>query len=501
MSVKDAVHDEFEGVYDVCIIGSGPVGLTLCAELAELTKTGKRICVLESGGEKKTPDASSLNDVENDGEVVIKRGSRERILGGTSTVWSGLSAPLDEIDMSSRPFLSYTSTWPVSYKELASCYTRAEQYGFPPIDIYSGKGLEAAKKANELTIQSAPVVEKIFAEPLSSVNFAKNLEHLFSHPGIDVFCNATVTRLVSKKDEGGLSRVTEVQVQSPNKKTRTVSAHVFILATGGIETSRLLLLSLDTCQQGLGNEHDQVGRYIMNHPKKSIGILKLARPARSLPYFFGAKAGDFFAYAGFRLSDKLQKEKQVLNSYLRFEPVYPWEEVGAGISAFIAHIMYKLFKKEPSVTRIKLRNFMEMEPQASNRITLGKTLDVYGNPLPKVTLNTSDLDRRSLVELHKVLAEEVAKGSVGTLEGDLEKATPWPVTTEASHHLGGARMGLNPKSSVVDSDLRVHSVTNLYTCGGAVFPTSGCANPTYTMVALAIRLADTLKKQLYTQSV
>ena len=518
MSIKDAVHDKFKGTYDICIIGSGPVGLTLCAELVELAKAGQRICVLESGGRKKTPEADSLKNVENNGNVLIKQHSRERVFGGTSTAWSGLSAPLDEIDIGSRPYLSYASSWPISFSELSSYYERAGQYGFPDFRIYSD-GLNTIKESGDLIIQPTSVVEKVFAGANPPWNFADKFQHIFNQPNIDIFLNATVTNIISKKDENGQATVIGVRVIGADKKTHTVSAGIFILAVGGIETSRLLLLSRHTCENGLGNEHDHVGRFIMNHPKNNFGMLRLKKPVRNLPYLFGYENRGVLIYTGFRVSEVLQRERRILNSYIRFEPVSPWTEnnvVPAFVSlikrrskslvsdiyrvirhtpSLISYIMNKVFKKKPAITLVKLRNFMEMEPQAGNRITLSKIVDTNGNPVPKVTINVSDLDKKSLIELHKVFAEEMLSSGAGTVESSLEEAAPWPITADASHHLGGARMGLDPESSVVDSNLRVHSVNNLYICGGAVFPTSGCANPTYTMVALAIRLADTLKKR------
>ncbi len=550
MSIKDFLNNgKFEGTYDICIIGSGPVGLTLVAELMELAKAGKRICVLESGGKSKTKDADLLKKVETEGGVIIKENSRERVFGGTSTTWSGLSAPMDRIDIEIRPYLTYPSSWPITFSELNPYYERAGRYGFPDFRFYNTDQLNEIKESGDFVFKSTFIAEKIFAATEPVWNFANKFQYIFYHPNIDLFLNATVTSLTSNKNQEGGIEVTKVNLVNSNKQTSTISAKIFILATGGIETSRLLLLSRSTSQNGLGNEHDQVGRFVMNHPKNNFGVLTFKKPVRNLPYYFGYYKSGISAYAGFQVNEKLQREKGILNSYLRFEPVFPWTDNNA-VPAFvslvkraksflawwkrrqkkvvglldwsetgddpirahvlisdiykvirhlpsvISYVINRLNKKSPLVTKVKLRNFMEMEPLLNNRITLSKTLDVNGHPIAKVTLNISDLDKKSLIELHKIFAEEVYKAGIGTIESDLEKSSPWPVNVDASHHLGGARMGLDPQNSVVDKNLRVHSVKNLYICGGAVFPTSGCANPTYTMIALAIRLADFLKEKL-----
>ena len=143
---------------------------------------------------------------------------------------------------------------------------------------------------------------------------------------------------------------------------------------------------------------------------------------------------------------------------------------------------------------------MEMEPRAENRVTLGDTKDEYGEPLPHVHHECSELDKRSLIELHRVLGQEVAALGLGRLESRLGQEHPWPIDHDASHHMGTTRMGSDPKSSVVDLNCKIHGVDNVYVAGASVFAMSGCANPTMTLVALAIRLADHLKSVIVAQA-
>ena len=139
---------------------------------------------------------------------------------------------------------------------------------------------------------------------------------------------------------------------------------------------------------------------------------------------------------------------------------------------------------------------MEMEPRPENRVELGTAVDPNGQPTALVRHDCSALDRRSLVELHDVLRTELSAAGFGELETDLATADPWPITQDASHHMGTTRMGTDPAVSVVDPECRVHGVENVWMAGASVFPTSGCANPTFTIVALAIRLAETLEREL-----
>jgi choline dehydrogenase-like flavoprotein len=140
---------------------------------------------------------------------------------------------------------------------------------------------------------------------------------------------------------------------------------------------------------------------------------------------------------------------------------------------------------------------MEMEPDPQNRVTLSHRVCGYGQPIPHVAHRCTEVDRRSLVELHRALTRELPLAGMGRLQTQLDHdVSPWPIDQDASHHMGTTRMGDDPLSSVVDRDLRVHELDNVYMAGASTFPTSGCANPTFTLVALSIRLAEHLRRAL-----
>ena len=227
----------------------------------------------------------------------------------------------------------------------------------------------------------------------------------------------------------------------------------------------------------------------MNHPKKDFGFIYLKKPIKKMPYLFGSSHGEFVEFAGLRAPEETQQSLGILNSYIRIEPYYLFAK--NPVARLCRRVVQKMGMQ--TVNKLLVRNFMEMEPRPENRMTLADTLDANGQRQTCVTINTSELDRKSLLVLHQLLGTEIQKSGIGTLESNLEKENCWPVTIDASHHLGGTRMGNDPKTSVVDKDLRVHTVVNLYISSGSVFPTSGGAHPTYTICALSIRLADTLR--------
>lgn len=461
-----------ENMYDICIIGSGPAGMTLCNELVN---SGKKICMVESGYKKKNDHNDALREVVSEGEIKIKNHSRERIVGGTSTTWYGLSAPMDPIDM---------ERWPVDHEELRKYYRKTVKYGFPKYEDFC---------ATPSTIASKNIEEKTFIAKIPAWNFGDKLKHIFKNKNIKLYTGSTVTHISAKKDVEGKIRATNIIIRDMYSDEQRISAKTFVLCAGGIENARLLLLSRDISSAGLGNEYDQVGRYIMNHPKGNYGIIQLKKSAGGLKYLLGHTKSGWAQYAGVRVRENMQKSLGILNSYARFEPVFPWTR-RKGLYAILSYIIYCILGKSRLFVReIRIRNFMEMEARPENRIVLDKKRDVNGKEIPKIILNNSELDKKSLVELHRILGEEIKKKDIGILESDLKTANPWPINTDASHHLGGTIMGNSPRSSVVNKNLKVHSVENLYICGGSVFPTSGNANPTYTICALAIRLAEFLR--------
>lgn len=550
--LSDAPRTEL-GSYDLCIVGTGPAGMTLANELAP---SGLSLCVLESGKLRATPFGDALRRVESEG-IRVKDYSRERVFGGASTTWAGLSSPLDEIDLEPRPWIR-ESGWPIKRSELLTYYRAAAKYRFPELEAFGPGGFGALRAGGPRSLEWSSLDEKVFLAAGEPQNFAREWRQVFDRANVDLYLDATVVRLEQRGDA-----VTRAHVRSSGGGAARVEARVFVVATGGIENARLLLQSPGPGGVGIGNARRQVGKWLMNHPKNYFGTLVLDDAVDDWPYYFGCLHGGFAGYAGLRLSSDAQRTRRVLNSYVRFEPLFPWsgsrgveslvtivkhskvlltafkarrrgktvslrdysetgddsdlqnERRGAlGWTALGFHVLFdaprvaryayhRLFERvKPRVRAVRLRNFMEMEPRPENEVVLGNQRDAFGEPVPVVRHACSELDKRSLVELHRELAHEFAAASLGRLESPLteEAAAPgaaWPIDQDASHHMGTTRMGTDPAVSVVDQHLRVHDCSNLYMAGASVFPTSGCANPTFTIVALSIRLAAHLRERVF----
>lgn len=540
---------EEASAFDVCIVGTGPAGGTLAAELEG---SGLRVLMLESGRARVSARGDRLRAVESEG-LHIKEYSRERVLGGASTTWAGLSSPLDPADLGERPWVPHAESWPIPREELQSGYAAAaERYGFPEAGAYLPGGFDSFAAKGDLRPTWQDLEEKVFLARDDPQNFGKTVRQMAERDGVDLWLDATVQRVLV--DDAGAAR--GVQVSSSKGHGFEVHCSTIVLATGGIENARLLLLSPGENGAALGNAHDRVGRYFMNHPKNYGGVLHLAEPVEELPYFFGCLYQGFAGYAGLRLKETMQTERQLLNCYVRFEPLFPWSD-NEGVESLVLLVkrsgaLFRFWKRSkrdqvveivdysetgddsdlqnqrkdafdwfkvignvllnlpsvlsyawfraiarrrPKVKRARLRNFMEMEPDPENRVVLAEERDEDGRPLPRVISRCTPLDRRSMVAVQEVLREEIERQGLGRLESDLSVDDPWPIDQDASHHVGTTRMGREPRTSVVDANLQVHGVPGLFCAGGSVFPTSGCANPTMTIVALSVRLAQHLRER------
>lgn len=540
-----------DAMYDVCIVGSGPAGGTIANELSE---SGLQVCVLESGRWQKTDFCDQLKAVESTA-IQIRPYSRERQVGGTSNTWGGLSSQMDPIDFERRPWLDVEG-WPISWQCLQPYYQQAiEKYRFPPLESFAGPEWEKKIQSGCLQPSWQELECKSFLARAEPQNYSREFQAVYRSSSTDLFTDATVIELQASKSP----QTADTVIVRNQKFQKRVRAKLFILAANGIENARLLLLSKSFGPGGLGNEHDQVGRYFMNHPKNYFGTIQLNVAINRLPAYFGFLAQGMAGYLGLRLPETTQRSEALLNSYVRFEPIFEWSG-SPGVESFIYctkrvrffrrtfqrvnqkkvielrhyaetgddnelqnadkafadynRIAYNLVRYSPDifrylskrlfnrraapVTRIRIRNFMEMEPRGENRVTLSNRMDHFGNPFPSVAAQTSARDRYTLAKIHQQLAGELVRQGWGCLESPLlASKSPWPINDDASHHLGTTRMGNDPRQSVVDSDCRIHNCENVYVAGGSVFSTSGNANPTFTIVALSIRLAEQVKRHLH----
>lgn len=499
--------------YDICIVGAGAAGISLCTSLAY---SGLRIAVLESGTFEKTLAADEHRVLESVG-IPIRESSRERVVGGTTSTWGGLSSLLDPIDFERRKYLLEHEGWPFDERTLQPYLKHAAQLRFPRPEAFEPESFLSAAQTQAFPWKGFD--PKVFLAVRPPVRFGQEYLNVFRKHGVDLWIDSTVTKLV--RDEAGA--ISSVCISQSDGTQSELRARVFVLAAGALENVRLLLVS------DVGNDHDQVGRYIMNHPKGFVGRITLKRSLEHAGAYFLQKTGSYSGYIGLRLSDDEQRNRHLLNGYIKFEPGHPWtgdpyaavaKESLDAIKCFVrerdihilkmllrliprlvrgtprlcAFALHRLFVRHP--THLLPRYFLEMEPRGENCVRLSQEIDACGVRRLHVKHCLGERDIASFRALRERLRQECVRLGLGEYHFDQE-ALPGE---DASHHLGGARMGFDPRTSVVDANLRVHGVENLYVAGGAVFPTSGNANPTLTMVALSLRLADHLREHFRVQT-
>lgn len=459
--------------FDYCIVGSGPAGITLALTLEA---TGKRILLIEGGSESPSAASQELYRGEVVGHFYRPLDEcRIRAFGGTSNGWGGWCRPLDAVDFEKKPGLT-DSGWPIGRSDLDPYAARADEL--------LGLGLAG----DEPVLPGAPLKQSRFR--YSTVNFGEKFkERLFGSANVAV---ALDTSLLAVLTNG--TAVTGLQVDASGIR-KTLTAHSYILATGGIENSRLLLWSNQLAHGALIKQPATLGRYWMEHPHFTLGETLLKHRAG---LNFDEKNIGFVSP-----TPELMARKQLLNCGLR---IIRSDEAATLVSIRrLAQVAPRLasstlhdYRQGRSYGAL-LRASWEQDPRAENRVALAPEKDRLGIPRVILYWTLDDEDKRTARESARYLGRYIADLDLGRLRLDpwLSNTDPFPADDEIGgcHHMGGTRMAHTPEQGIVDPDCKVFGQRNLYIAGSSVFPSSGFANPTYTIVQLALRLAEHLARQ------
>lgn len=507
---------------DICIIGSGAAGIALAVEF---DGGPQKVIVLEGAGFIRSKTSQALYEGEVVGLNYELSTSRDRHYGGSTNSWGGYCRPLKEFDFSARDWTE-NSGWPLNYHELNPFYKRACTLCNTRHDAYDPEKWlkEIDKKHLKLFPFSGGRIETEIYQRTPTRKLGKEYRRqLNKSSNVTIYLHANAKKFRVSENA---SEVSHVDVATLSGREFSVRARTFILATGGIENARLLLLSDDVMKEGLGNQNDLVGRYFMEHPQVYSGILKFNKPFNPDFYDISYTYFQIPVMAGLSLSTKTMREEKLLGYKAYIEAVIQGED-SPGIRNF--RDMYLDFRKQeipknllkkiwssakeiPGIYKFilgkrlryrkyfshyRLNNIIEPTPNKDSRVSLNHSTDVLGLRKVKLDWKLSPLVQKTLLRAHQIIDEEMRKSNLGYLEIDpvLEQGgIPEPITW-VWHHMGTTRMDPAPKKGVVDTDCRVHGVSNLYVAGSSVFPTVGNDAPTLTLIALAIKLADHLKNQ------
>ena len=509
---------------DVCIVGGGPAGISVALELAA---AGRSVCLLEAGGLAHERRSQALLAGESAGSryppLVETRCAR---LGGATGVWAGWCRPLDAIDFEARGWVA-GSGWPFLREEILPHLARAHALcGLGPPEYEAADWESRARMARlPLGEEFEPAIFHMRPQKFGDAHRAA----LERDPRIRVLLHAVALRL-ERGGDGGL--VARLRAGTLEGRRFEVLARRYVLAAGGIENARLLLLSGDSPERAIGNARGLVGRYFMEHGFINAGSFVPRDPAPSLAFhlpFAHPEGARGTVRALVALGAKTQREARLLNGALFFHPAYEAhaafdsEEVRAMLEignalrgravpgAFgrraatalrapgklATAVLRKLAARRLQPARWRTRAIFECAPDRGNRVTLSGRKDAFGRPLARLEWRLGEGDVASAMEMHRRFDAALRRSGLGHFESRLPtEPAAWREAVEwGKHHLGTTRMSRDPAQGVVDPDGRVHDVPNLYVAGSSVFPAGGYANPTLTLVALAVRLGRHLASE------
>lgn len=493
---------------DVCIIGAGAAGITLAREFA-----GRpfRVCLLESGGLEQDDDSQALYRGENIGLPYFPLdATRLRFFGGTTNHWGGWCRPLDEMDFEAREWIP-NSGWPFNRSQLTPYYERAQEICQIGPFSYEGEHWEAEGKLPRY-FNGARVKTKIYQySPPTRFGEIYRAE-IARAKNIATYLHANVVDVEATRNARTVRRV---RVACLGGNRFWVSAKIFILAAGGIENSRLLLNSRKVQTSGLGNQHDLVGRFFMEHPHLYSGLLLTVSPLPNKLYY-GENVNGLNIRGLLTLTKETTRREKLGNYSATLHPDWPQSVrslkhlYGKNRDQFIRHMtnimsdldnaafaVFDRLKRGFSAARMMwIRNRTEQVPHPDSRIDLSTERDSLGMNRARLNWRLTAFDKRTIARGQELVAEEVGRAGAGRVNVELtegKKSGPAELIG-GNHHMGTTRMHLDSKRGVVDEHCRVHGISNLFIAGSSVFPTSGSANPTLTIVALTLRLGDHVKR-------
>lgn len=492
---------------DICVIGAGAAGVTIAQHFIG---SRHRLLLIESGGLRFEYRPQRLSRGVISGEAYEPLNlSRVRQLGGSTgkAGWGGWCKPLSTGDFEARPWVPL-SGWPLDPATLTPYYDKARR-SLALDDAIDWRSEALEHKAENLLLEPCALSP--------APDLGRNaLPSLRTSPNIQVLHHATVTRLIRAP---GSARIDSVEVVTEHRQRRQVRAQIFVLAAGGLENPRLLLLS------DIGNGHDLVGRYFMEHPRIRWGRLTINAPLGRLQPLVpnGQTPQSALAmanFAGLTIGSALEERFGLLKSRSWIKRMPP---VGHGEAARALNDLSFWLRKgrrPPHIrrdTRVLLRHapeaavtifdrlrrgqqgpvsysfdtIMEQEPDYDSRVRLDEQRDVHGLPMIRLEWHLSQLVHDSFAKTRQLITQDLQR-----LGYACEDDVPSGPIRWVRHHMGTTRMARNARDGVVDSDCRLFDTPNMFVAGSSVFPCGGNDMPTMTIVALAHRIAERVEQEL-----
>jgi choline dehydrogenase-like flavoprotein len=522
----------------IVVVGSGPAGLVTALELR---RHGLDVTILESGTDRFDPELQALADAElADAKRHAAMAIAERRgLGGTSLLWGGRCVAFDDLDFAVRRHVP-ESGWPFGHEEVRPWYEVALRY--------LGAGSAVFSRA-----LPAPSMDEIEMTSLERWSRAPNLRRLHAKPLAEDgrLCVVLGATVVGIDIDAASGRISGLRVAGPSRDTRTLRPRAVVLACGGLETTRLLLAARSEAPRLFGSEEGPLGRYYMGHLSGKIADILIADGTVDAAMDFALDESGCYVRRRITLNAQAQDRHGLLNmaafpdnpplddpahrsailslAYLSLAtpalgrllvpeairmayapdgatrlPAHlrniaagmPGAVIGASrflFGRYLAKPRLPGFFMRNSARRYALHYHAEQSPNPSSTVSLLALRDGVGLPRVKIDLRFREVDARSIVASHDIIDQNLRQAGIGRLmfrvPAEERVAAVLERAADGFHQIGTTRMASEPRRGVVDGDCRVHGTPNLFVASSSVFPTSGQANPTLLLTALAARLA------------
>ncbi|TIX51235.1 FAD-dependent oxidoreductase [Alteraurantiacibacter aquimixticola] len=506
---------------DICVVGAGAAGITLARELGD---RGFDVILLEGGDKGISASAQELFTGESVGAPIALDEGRYRVYGGSTLRWRGRCAALDPIDFEPRPWVP-DSGWPLEAHDFGQHYRQAWEYcGFRDLGPSDADVLRKRLKFNG-DLDNSPIRPYIwrFAPTGREIyqDWAKRFgPRLEKSRNVTVLLNANATALVPSPSN---NHVEAVEISSREGKRAQIRAREFIFACGGIENARLALNFAEQTPGLFESVSDALGRYFMQHPKAVTAKVlpedgQEIRLQRMFNILLQPRGTQY--EVGLALSEKAQRDLRLMNCSGHFRyverPDSGWWHVkslmGRKGARSPAHVHFKgMLTDSKRIASNAARRLcgrhsllpspdalfvaeVEQVPDRDSRVMLLDDRDGLGLRKARIDWRISEVEHRTVLSFTHFADVALRRLGFGRLQIDEGFSTRGTMANgqlrESYHHIGATRMSETGATGVVDGNSAVHGVDNLYFTGSSVMPTGGHANPTLTIVALALRLAD-----------
>ena len=541
------------------MVGAGPVGIVIALEAAN---RGFDVVLIESGHSKfhaRTQQLSEAATWNADRHAPMSMAVR-RQLGGTSTIWGGRCVPFDKVDFDRRRYITDID-WPLTYEELSPYFQRACSW------LQCGRAVFDVTGMTHLPPSMVPGLIEGDASTATlerwslSTDFAREYAHLLKESRrIRVITGLTCTEVMSRHSDGHADRLT---CRTLDGKQLSIQARAYVLACGGLETTRLMLASRGPHGRPLGNHSGHLGSWYMGHVDGVIANARFQTTPRSTVFGYERDIDGIHVRRRFSINRKSQIQHEVPNviaflanpdladyrhgngvlsfAYLALRsplgqrispPAQRMSITGDGLShstdpvadrALIRSHLMNIVSDGPSVTRFavdfgvrrlrtrgrKMPGFFaaysrdnlyplqysgEHLPNRQSHVSLSSQRDSVGMPKLNIELRFSQQDVDGVLRCHEIWDSYLRQSGCGHLEYKSQDPASlvWSRLGGGTHQLGTTRMAARPEDGVVDADLAVHGMRNLFVASSSVFVTSSQANPTFMVIVLALRLVDRL---------